>query len=393
MNIKSHLSFLTLLLMISFASVNAVLFTPALPAIASFFAISDNTAQLTMTWFLVGYAIGQLLYGPVSNRFGRKPALYAGIILQILSSLLCVFSGLIHSYFILVLGRLILALGSGVGLKMTFTLINETHDPISANQKLSYLMIAFAITPGLGVMIGGFLSTHFSWTSTFYAGAVYGVILLLLVTRLPETKKHLDFDALKLNHLVSGYLVQFKSFQLVTGGLLMGSATCFVYLFASIAPFIAINFMHMNVSTYGTANLLPPVGFILGSLISAQFAQKYKPTVSISLGILITLIGSTMMLIFLLIKLPAILALFIPIMICYFGLSFVFANASIIAMNNVLDKAHGSAVMNFINMGLVAVTILNVGIFPINYFLLPIIYIVICLFMIALSKFAFSKRH
>src|ERR1700722_395130 len=117
---KSKPSFFTLLLMISFASVNAVLFAPALPDIARYFSISDNTAQQTMTWFLVGYALGQLIYSPFANRFGRKPALYIGISLQIISSLLCVLSGAIHEYWLLVLGRFFLALGAGVGLKMTF---------------------------------------------------------------------------------------------------------------------------------------------------------------------------------------------------------------------------------------------------------------------------------
>src|SRR5271156_684920 len=121
------LPLLTLLLMISFASVNAVLFTPALPNIAHFFAISDSTAQLTITWFLIGYALGQLLYGPLANRFGRKKALFVGIGLQIISSFICVASGLAHTYWLLVTGRLLLALGSGVGLKMAFTLVNECY--------------------------------------------------------------------------------------------------------------------------------------------------------------------------------------------------------------------------------------------------------------------------
>src|SRR5262249_1457636 len=160
---------------------------------------------------------------------------------------------------------------------MTFTLVNETYEPLIASQKLSYLMIAFAITPGLGVMIGGYLSSHFDWTSTFYASAIYGVILLQLVTRLPETKRDLDFDALKIDRLVGGYLVQFKNLQLIAGGLLMGGATCFVYVFAALAPFIAINMMHMDVSNYGTANLLPPIGLVLGSLVSAQLSKISNP--------------------------------------------------------------------------------------------------------------------
>lgn len=213
------LTFFTLLLLISFASVNAVLFTPALPDIAYFFEIREDVAQQTITWFLIGYALGQLVYSPIANRFGRKPALYAGIILQITSSLLCVLAGVIHEYWLLVIARFMLALGSGVGLKMTFTLVNECYEPKMASQKISYLMLAFAITPGLSVGIGGILNTYYGWTSCFYAGAIYGCLLLLLVTRLPETQKTLDLNAFKMKYLLHSYSSQFKNRQLIAGGL------------------------------------------------------------------------------------------------------------------------------------------------------------------------------
>ena len=140
MQTRPELSFITLLMLISFASVNAVLFTPALPQIATSFAITTESAQQTLSWFLIGYALGQLIYGPLANRFGRKPALYSGVALQILSSLLCVLAGKLHFYPLLVLGRFLLALGSGVGLKMTYTLVNESYEPSIASQKISYLM-------------------------------------------------------------------------------------------------------------------------------------------------------------------------------------------------------------------------------------------------------------
>jgi MFS family permease len=390
MQTKSNPSFLTLILMISFASVNAVLFTPALPAIAKFFAIADSTAQLTITWFLIGYAAGQLIYGPIANRFGRKPALYAGIILQILSSLLCVLAGWMHVYSVLVLGRLLLALGAGVGLKMTFTLVNEIYEPDMARQKLAYLMLAFAITPGLGVMAGGFLASHFDWTSTFYAGAIYGLVLLALTTQLPETKKELDYDALKLNHLINGYVTQFKNLTLMTGGLLMGGAACFIYVFAALGPFIAINMMGMDVASYGTANILPPIGLALGSLASAQLSKKFKPTFIVNLGITIAFIASIAMFMLMLIKLPALLTLFVPMMLCYLGSALVFPNASTQAMSATADKAHGSAVMNFVNMGLVTVVVLSMGAIPMNPFLLPAIFLGVCVFMAALNKLAFK---
>lgn len=388
MNTKTHLPMITLLLMISFASVNAVLFTPALPEIAGFFTISDKIAEQTITWFLVGYAIGQLIYGPIANRFGRKPALYAGIIIQIFSCFLCVFAGFIHAFSLFVIGRFLLALGSGVGLKMTYTLVNETYEPGLASQKLSYLMLAFAITPGLGVMLGGILNSHFGWEATFYACAVYGVVLLILSTRLPETKKIVDVNALKLNHLIEGYANQFKNMQLLAGGLLMGGATCFVYVFATLAPFVAIDMLHMTSTSYGMANLLPSLGLILGSLLSAKLAKKYHQGFIISLGIAITVSGSIMMLIFTLLEMPAIFILFIPMMLCYFGLALIPANASTIAMKNVSDKAHGSAVMSFTNMGFTTIVVLTLGYVQSQLLLMPVVFIILCSIMMLIYKMA-----
>jgi MFS family permease len=373
--------------------VNAVLYTPALPDIAHFFIISSGKAQQTMTWFLIGYTLGQLLYGPIANRFGRKPALYAGISLQIISSLLCVLAGVLHSYLILVLGRFLLALGSAVGLKMTFTLVNEVYEQKVASQKLSYLIIAFAITPGIGVMLGGILTTHFGWISTFYACAVYGSILLFLVTRFQETKHQLDFEALKLSHLVSGYTSQFTNIQLIAGGLLMGSATCFVYVFAALAPFITINLMGMSAASYGAANLLPPLGMMLGSILSAQLAKKYQGGRIIRAGIIIALIGTAMMWVFIFMHLPVVIAIFVPMMFLYCGLSSIVANASAIAMGTVSDKAHGSAVMNFLNMGLATVVVLILAGFSIKVTLLPTVYTFICMLMVTLFSSVIHKEN
>lgn len=386
MSTQSKLPFFTLILLISFASVNAVLFTPALPNIANYFSISSDIAQHTITWFLIGYAIGQLLYGPIANRFGRKPALYVGIILQILSSFICVASGIFHDYFFLVLGRFFLALGSGVGLKMTFTLVNECYEPKIASQKISYVMLAFSITPGLSVALGGFLNEHYGWISCFYASALYGFILLLLITRLPETQKVLDLNALKLNHLIESYVSQFKNIKLISGGLLMGSSTSFVYLFAAIAPFIAINFFKMTSEQYGLANLLPPIGLILGSLASAQLIKKYSLQKLIHFGIYITGIGILLMLTGFLIHVGAIFSLFLPMIVIYFGLCFILANASSLAMSNTLDKAHGSAVMNFLNMGFTTLMVISLGFFSMNTLLLPSMYIVLCIAMLGIYK-------
>lgn len=369
--------------MLSFASVNAVLFTPALPEIADFFHLSEEITQLTVSLFLIGYALGQLLYGPMTSRFGKKPTLIMGVVLQIVASATCLLSGLIHYFPLLVLSRFLVALGAGVGLKMTFTLVNEYYEPKIASQKISYLMLTFAITPGLGVALGGILAQYYGWMSCFIAGSLYGVILLWFIYKLPNFNEPLQEKALQWKHLQSAYKTQFTNYTLLLGGLLMGASTCFVYVFSAIAPFIAINMMGMASSAYGLANIIPCIGLIVGSLLSAHGAKKYALDTLIKVGVIISVIGSCAMIIAIQMALPAWISLFIPMLIIYSGLSFILANASVIAMSKVKDKAHGSAVMSFINMGLATAVVLSLGCFELRASLLPLIFLALCAAMAA----------
>jgi MFS family permease len=390
---KTKPSFFTLLLLISFGSVNAVLFTPALPEISHYFSVSSDLAEHTIIWFLIGYALGQLFYGPIANRFGRKPALYIGIILQMISSIICVMSAYLHLYSLLVVGRFLLAIGSGVGLKMSFTLVHEIYEPKVASQKISYLLMAFAITPGLSIALGGVLTEHLGWVSCFYAGIIYGIFLLILVSRLPETLTHLDMNALKLQNLFHDYFIQFKNKKLVSGGLLMGGSSCFNYAFVTFAPFIAIQLSGMSSSEYGFANLLPPMGLLLGSLISAQLVNRFDLKYVIRMGLFIVTMGVGMMFFTMIMHASIIVSLFMPMMIIFFGLCFILGNSSAIAMSTVQDKSHGSAVLNFLNLALATVIVMFSGYLPLKMLLLPSIFVGFIIIMIILYKILTSEYN
>ncbi|MBS0654115.1 MAG: MFS transporter, partial [Verrucomicrobia bacterium] len=155
---SSKPQFIILLVLVSFASVGAVLFTPALPSIQEFFGISVGKAQLTVTAYLIGYAFAQLPYGPIANRYGRKPALYFGISLAIIGSLLCAFSAPAHSFGLLLFGRVIQALGASVGLKVSFTMVGDAFDQTVATKTISRLLLSFAVMPSLAIAIGGWLT-------------------------------------------------------------------------------------------------------------------------------------------------------------------------------------------------------------------------------------------
>jgi MFS family permease len=354
-------SFVSLLLIISFAAVNAVLFTPALPMIAGYFQISDDMAQQTVTFFLVGYALGQLLYSPMANRYGRKPALYLGISIQILSSIACVLAGVWHEFSLLVAARFVSALGSGVGLKMTFTIINEYYEAKVASKKIAYTSLAFSVMPAVSVALGGFLTKHYGWEACFYALTLYGALLLLLATRLPETLKTPDLEALAWHKIKKDYGTQFKNPAILIGGTMMGCCGAFIYSFAALAPFVAIDDFGMSAATYGLANMIPLIGLMLGGLHSANATQKQALPLIIRFGIAAILVGVVAMFVGITTVHNIYLALFMPVILIYFGTAHILPNASSIALASVHNKSHASAVVNFISMSFVTATLFVVS--------------------------------
>ena len=172
----------------------------------------------------------------------------------------------------------------------------------------------------------------------------------------------------------------------------MGCATAFVYVFAALAPFIAIQRMHLNPSEYGLWNLLPPIGIISGSQLSAYLAKHMRSIRAIFWGLAIMLLGIILMLLTFAWQIQLPIWLFFPMIIIYIGMSFVFANASTLAMQTVKDKSSASAMMNFINMGIATLSVLLIGLISVqSILLLPLTYLVLILFAFILAMILIVK--
>ncbi len=379
-------SLLILLLLVSFASVSAVLFTPALPEITQKLGISTKEAQLTMSIFLVGYALGNLPWGPVSNRFGRKRAAFFGILLAIVGSFLVVLVNFFQFFSLFVFGRFLMALGSSVGMKIAFTIIGDVYQGEKATKKIAHLSLSFAIGPAIAIALGGFLTSYYGWESCFYFLTGYSILLLFLTSLLPETAEKLDRQALSFSKVREGYRRKLKNRMLVTSALLMGCVTSFVYLFASEAPFIGIDVIGLQADTYGLLNFIPPVGMIAGSMLSHALAGKKEAPYAIMLGIAIMFFSSAaMFLLFLLGKISA-WSLFLPMPFVYVGTSLVFSNSSALAMTHAKDKSNASAMMNFINLSITVIALFVIGSIPTSVFTLPVIFMVIAFLMVFLKN-------
>jgi hypothetical protein len=165
----------------------------------------------------------------------------------------------------------------------------------------------------------------------------------------------------------------------------MGSTTSLVYIFASVAPFLVIKLYQMPITDYGLYNLLPPLGLIAGSLFSAYMTPRTSIQTMIRSGLVFVFLGAFAMFKGLDLRLFPLYSVFFPAMGVNFGLSLILGNASAFAMSEVKDKAYGSAVMSFINMGLATIMVSSLAWMKIDFSLLGKCYLMMILFIFALS--------
>lgn len=369
-------SFFILFLLVAFGSVGAVLFTPALPAIQNFFQVSVGQAQMTMTTYLLGYALGQLPYGPLANGIGRKKTLSIGIYLSILGSLLCAFSSFFHSFEMLIFARFLQALGATVGLKISYTMVADCYEQQEATRIISRFVLAFAIIPGIGIAIGGLLTAWFGWQSCFYFLALFGLFVLVLARQLPETAPEIDRKHLKIAAIIEGYRLKFQNRSLILCAFMMGCGGAVIYIFAAKAPFIGISLIALTPETFGVYNLIPALGMIIGSFVSAALVGRIPIIKTILLALSTALISTFFMLIPFAISGPTTFFLFMPMMFVYIAQSVAFANVASYGLSTAKDKSNASAVFNFINISTIVFAVLfSEMLYPESALALPLFFI------------------
>ncbi len=348
----------TLIILVSFASVAAVLFTPGLPQLQSQFQISLADTQLTVSLFLLGYILGPLVYGPLANRHGRKPMLYIGISIAFISALLCALAPYIGGFPVFLMARFMLALGASAGLTLTFTMISDVFTDILQRRKvIAYTTLAFAIMPGLAVSTGGLLVARWGWQSCFYAYMLYCVLVTVLVFRLPETKPvHLGDITFKKMYFQYALVIRDRKLWLYS--IIWGCTTGIIYTFSAIAPIISHNTLDLPADVFGIYNLWVFTGLAIGNILSARLASYFSPEKVMAAGIAVALGGAIALLLCTLCGGLTAVYLFLWTTVLFLGLPAVFSNASALATAHCSDKATASSLMNSIDL-CAAITVLS----------------------------------
>ena len=251
------------------------MYLPSLPAITQAFTVSAGAAQTTLTSFMFGFSIGMLLYGPLSDSYGRRPVLLGGIVMYVLASLACVASFSIGS---LVLFRFVQALGAGAASVLARAIARDAHEPSDAARVLSMLAIVTSIGPLLAPLIGGQLLLLGGWRVVFIVLTLFGAICAVTAfLRVPETwpREKRANSAVLQSFAAYGKLLK----DPVAWGLMLCGGMAFAAMFAYITatPFVYIEYFHVSAQHYGFLFGLNIVGIMAGNFLNTRLVSRYGP--------------------------------------------------------------------------------------------------------------------
>lgn len=299
------------------------MYVPAIAAMQADLATTATGIQLTLSLFLAATAIGQVFAGPLSDIVGRRPVLISGMLLFTGGSLACALAPTIE---LLLVGRVVQALGAACGLSLARAIVRDVHGTRASARMIGYLTMAMALAPLVAPIIGGLVLEAGSWRLIFLILAVYGALVTLAaVALLFETRQRLaGAGRIARFFRESGRLLALGDFWIYAGTLGLLSSSFFSYLAAG--PFIATEVYELSPSGYGLLLTFVVIGYIAGNFVTARFGGRIGLSRMIVIGNGVALLG---------VAAPAVLvaggaadplALFAPILLLGLGNGFALPN-------------------------------------------------------------------
>jgi DHA1 family bicyclomycin/chloramphenicol resistance-like MFS transporter len=336
------------------------MYLPSLPDIARLLGASTAQAQLTISSYLIGFAVGQIFYGPLADRHGRKPVLMGAMALYCAASLACALSTSIE---MLIAARALQALGGSGGIVLARAIVRDLYSGARAGRELSLIGAVMALAPVLAPLLGGVLQTGFGWRSVFFTLVGGGLLGAAIVWPLmPETL------ALRAAEPVSP-ATMFRSFRVVArnGAYLayLGLAsTSFAGLFAWIsgASFVLQYLYGLTPFQFGVAFAIGSVGYMVGTTLAARLVMRHGVDATLGVGAAAMAAGGLSMAMAVALGLTSAASLVLPMALYLAGLGMVLPQSIAGAMTPFPERAGAaSALLGFVQQSLAALCGAAVG--------------------------------
>ena len=317
-------------------------YLPGFPAMATAFATDETQIQLTLAVYFLGLSIGQLIYGPIADRFGRRIPLLVGVGLFTVASLAC---ALAPSLEWLIAARFVQALGGCAGMVLSRAIVSDKCDAVGAAKVFSQLMLVMGLAPILAPMLGGLLVNLYGWQSIFIVLTAFSALAALAVALgLPESlPDNVPRQPLSGALRQYGRLLKDREFlgHALTGGIAM--AGMFAYIAGS--PFVFIKLYDVPAEHYGWLFGSNAAGFILVAQINARLLANRGPAFLLARTIWIYLAAGVVLLGVSALHTQQLWPLLIPLFVCIASLGCIIPNASACAMSGQGARAGSASAM------------------------------------------------
>ncbi len=279
-----------LMAMTSIGPATLNILVPALPGLTSRLATDTGTVQLTLSLYLLSLATAQLLLGPLSDRFGRRPVVLAGLTLSVVASLAAVAASSIGA---LIGTRIAQAAGASTGIVIGRAIIRDLYERDRAAAMIGLVTTAMVIAPMIAPLVGGILDTVFGWEAIFLFIALFsGAVLLWALPVLPETRPHGTAQTLgKMWQEARALLGSAKFYGYMLCGAL-GSAPFFTFLGGG--PHVVVTLMGRTSAEYGLWFAVTSLGYMSGNFTASRLSQRFGIDTMIMAGVAFELAGSTL---------------------------------------------------------------------------------------------------
>ncbi|WP_300668937.1 multidrug effflux MFS transporter [Helicobacter sp. UBA3407] len=260
--------------MSSLAPLSTDMYLPALGEVQRSFATTPFYAQLSLAIFFIAFAFGQLIYGPLSDVYGRKKPLYIGIALFIVASFACISFDSVDSF---IFWRFLQALGGCAGVVIARAIINDNFALKEAASAFALMMVVSSLAPMLAPVFGGFLLDFFSWKSIFATLFALGILLFVLIIFGIQEKESVQRVKPEFKVVLVSYfhILQDRRFRIYILSSSLVMATIFAYITGS--SFIFREYFGLSEKTYGILFGVNALSFMIFANINARIVRKYSP--------------------------------------------------------------------------------------------------------------------
>ena len=265
------------------------MYAPSLPDLVEWFDTTPTAVKLTISLNMLAFAVAQLVHGPLSDRFGRRPVLLGSLVAVAVASLVCAFAQTIGQ---LVTARVALGLAAGAEAVIGLAVIKDLYDERRQIKALALLGMVIAIAPAAAPILGGYLHVAFGWQSNFHVIAAMALLSCLVIARLLPESTRPDPGALAPARVIAGYARLLVNADFTVHSAMLGVAMGLIFVFITGAPFVLIEYLGVAIERFGYYQAAIVIAFFLGSVLASRQADRWPGERLLRLGVSLIVIGA-----------------------------------------------------------------------------------------------------